>query len=94
MLSIIVLYSFAYLLLLSGSLFLFIFVRRLIVEAFERKDRRTYEAMEKELLEVLTSPSPGRAAFFRFLTPLDGLPHGCVIERSAAAASASSGHPG
>ena len=60
MLSIIVLYSFAYLLLLSGSLFLFIFVRRLIVEAFERKDRRTYEAMEKELLEVLTSSSPAR----------------------------------
>ena len=63
MLSIIVLYSFAYLLLLSGSLFLFIFVRRLIVEAFERKDRQTYEAMEKELLEVLTSSSPARAAF-------------------------------
>ncbi len=63
MLSIIVLYSFAYLLLLSGSLFLFIFVRRLIVQAIERRDLRTYAAMEGELLEVLTSPAPARAAF-------------------------------
>jgi hypothetical protein len=63
MLSIIVLYSFAYLLLLSGSLFLFIFGRRLVVEALERRDRRIYEAMEQELLEILTSSSPLREAF-------------------------------
>lgn len=67
MLSIIVLYSFAYLLLLSASLFLFIFVRRLVVEALERRDRRVYEAMERELLEVLTAAVPAReaAAFAR-----------------------------
>ncbi len=62
MLSVIVLYSFAYLACLSATLFLFIFARRLIVEARERRDRRTYEEMEGELLEVLTSPSPSRAA--------------------------------
>lgn len=63
MLSIIVLYSFVYLLFLSGSLFLFIFARRLLVEFRERKDLRIYAAMEQELLEVLTSSSPSRAAF-------------------------------
>jgi hypothetical protein len=63
MLSIIVLYSFAYLLLMSGSLFLFIFARRLLVESRERKDLLVFQEMERELLEVLTSPSPSRAAF-------------------------------
>ena len=62
MLNIVVLYSFAYLLLLSGSLFLFIFIRRLITQGRERKDLRLYEVMELELLEVLTAPDPGRAA--------------------------------
>jgi len=62
MLSTIVLYSFAYLLLLSGSLFLFILVRRLLVESRERKDLRLYLEMERELLEVWTAPSPSRAA--------------------------------
>ena len=62
MLSIIVLYSFAYLLLLSGSLFLFILARRLLVESRERKDLRVFLEMEQELLEVLTAPSPSRAA--------------------------------
>jgi hypothetical protein len=61
-LNIVVLYSFAYLLLLSGSLFLFIFVRRLITQGRERKDLRLYEVMELELLDVLTAPDPGRAA--------------------------------
>ena len=41
MLSIVVLYSFVYLLLVSTSLFLFIFFRRLFIEARERKDRRS-----------------------------------------------------
>jgi hypothetical protein len=63
MLSIIVLYSFVYLLLLSASLFLFIFFRRLFIEAREKKELRIYEGMEEELLEVLTSPDPRRAAF-------------------------------
>lgn len=62
MLNIIVLYSFAYLFLLSGSLFLFIFTRRLIIEGWERRDRRLYEDMEQDLLEVLTAPDPGGAA--------------------------------
>jgi HEAT repeat protein len=62
MLNIVVLYSFAYLFLLTGSLFLFIFTRRLIIEGRERKDRRLYEGMEQDLLEVLTAPDPGRAA--------------------------------
>jgi hypothetical protein len=62
MLNIVVLYSFAYLFLLTGSLFLFIFTRRLIIEGRERKDRRLYEIMEQDLLEVLTAPDPGRAA--------------------------------
>jgi hypothetical protein len=62
MLSIIVLYSFAYLLLLSGSLFLFILARRLLVESRERQDLLVYQEMERELLEVLTAPSPSRAA--------------------------------
>jgi len=62
MLSIVVLYSFVYLLLLSSSLFLFIFTRRLFIESRERKDRRIYEEMEKDLLEVLTAPDARRAA--------------------------------
>lgn len=62
MLSIVVLYSFAYLLLMSGSLFLFILARRLLVESQERKDLRVFLEMERELLEVLTAPSPSRAA--------------------------------
>jgi hypothetical protein len=63
MLPIIVLYSFFYLLLMSASLFLFIFFRRLVIERREKKDRVHYEAMEEDLLEVLTAPDPGRAAF-------------------------------
>ena len=62
MLSTVVLYSFAYLLLLSASLFLFIFLRRLVIQARERRDRAAYEVMEKDLLEVLTSPAPDAAA--------------------------------
>lgn len=62
MLSIVALYSFAYLLLLSFSLFLFIFTRRLIVQGRERRDRTAYTAMETELLEVLTAADPARAA--------------------------------
>jgi len=61
-LSTVVLYSFAYLLLMSVSLFLFIFFRRLLIQARERRDRAAYEVMEKDLLEVLTSPSPDAAA--------------------------------
>lgn len=65
MLSIAVLYSFIYLLLLSFSLFLFILGRRLLIEARERKDRRVYADMEQDLLEVLTAPDPrGAAAAF------------------------------
>jgi hypothetical protein len=63
MLSIIVLYSFAYLLLMSGSLFLFIFIRRLFIEARDRKDRRIYDEMEANLLEVLTARDGRRGAF-------------------------------
>ena len=62
MLSTVVLYSFAYLLLMSVSLFLFIFLRRLVIQARERRDRAAYEVMEKDLLEVLTSPAPAAAA--------------------------------
>lgn len=62
MLSIIVLYSFAYLFLLSAALFVFIFLRRLFVEARERRDLGVYQEMEKELLEVLTAPAASRAA--------------------------------
>jgi hypothetical protein len=58
----VVLYSFAYLLLMSGSLFLFILFRRLVIQGRERRDRAAYEVMEKDLLEVLTSPSPTAAA--------------------------------
>jgi hypothetical protein len=63
MLSILVLYSFVYLLLLSASLFMFIFFRRLFIEGREKNDLRLYEGMEADLLEVLTSPDPRRAAF-------------------------------
>jgi hypothetical protein len=63
MLAIIVLYSFGYLFLLSATLFLFIFTRRLIIQARERKDRRIYEGMEEDLLEVLTAPDARRQAF-------------------------------
>jgi len=65
MLSIAVLYSFVYLLLLSCSLFLFILGRRLLIESRERNDRRVYESMERDLLEVLTARDPrGAAAAF------------------------------
>jgi hypothetical protein len=60
--STIVLYSFIYLLLLSASLFVFILLRRLVIEARERRDRTAYEAMERDLLEVLTSTAPAAAA--------------------------------
>jgi len=63
MLNIVVLYSFAYLLLMSAALFLFIFTRRLLLESRERTDRRIYEGMEADLLEVLTAPDARRAAF-------------------------------
>jgi hypothetical protein len=62
MLSIVVLFSFVYLLLMSGALFLFIFTRRLVVQARERRDRTAYDTMEKDLLEVLTAPDPRGAA--------------------------------
>jgi hypothetical protein len=61
-LSTIVLYSFAYLLLLSLSLFAFIFLRRLLIESQERRDRAVYELIEKDLLEVLTASAPRPAA--------------------------------
>jgi len=63
MLPIIVLYSFFYLVLMSASLFLFIFFRRLVIESREKKDRRVYEGMEEDLLESLTATDPRRAAF-------------------------------
>jgi len=63
MLPIIVLFSFVCLLLLSAALFLFILIRRLVIVKREKKDRRLYEAMEEDLLEVLTAPDPRRAAF-------------------------------
>jgi hypothetical protein len=62
MLSIVVLYSFGYLLLVSTSLFLFIFSRRLLIEARERRDREAYDGMEADLLEVLAAPDDRRAA--------------------------------
>jgi hypothetical protein len=54
-LSTVVLYSFAYLLLMSSSLFFFIFLRRLLIGAREGRDAAAYAVMEKDLLEVLTS---------------------------------------
>jgi hypothetical protein len=62
MLSILVLYSFVYLLLMSASLFLFIVTRRMIIQVRERQDRLTYDAMEQDLLQVLTASDPGQAA--------------------------------
>lgn len=62
MLQTVVLFSFAYLFALSGSLLLFILARRLFVESRERRDLRLYGEMERELLEVLTAPDPDRAA--------------------------------
>ncbi len=62
MLSIIVLYSFVYLLLMSFSLFVFIFVRRLFIQSRERKDRSIYTDMEAGLLEVLTAADGRREA--------------------------------
>jgi len=62
MLPIIVLYSFVYLLLMSAFLFFFIFTRRMIIQARERVDQRTYDAMEQDLLEVLTAAESGRSA--------------------------------
>jgi HEAT repeats len=61
-LSTVVLYSFACLLLMSGTLFLFILLRRLLTEARERRDRAAYEVMEKDLLDVMTAASPAAAA--------------------------------
>jgi hypothetical protein len=61
-LPIVVLYSFLVLLAMSGGLFFFIFARRLLIQRRERTDRATYEAMEKDLLEVLTSPDGVDAA--------------------------------
>jgi hypothetical protein len=58
MLSIVVLYSFVYLLLLSFTLFLFIFSRRLFIESRERRDRRIYDLMELDLLKILTARDP------------------------------------
>lgn len=62
MLPIIVVYSFVYLACLSGALFLFIFLRRLLVEARERRDGLVYKIMERDLLEVLTADEPPQAA--------------------------------
>jgi HEAT repeats len=62
MLSVVVLYSFIYLALMSASLFLFIISRRLIVERRERRDQAVYDAMEKDLLAVLTATDPLAAA--------------------------------
>ena len=62
MLSIVVLFSFLYLLCLSASLFLFIFLRRLAVEAREKRDREVYAGMEEDLLEVLTAANPRKEA--------------------------------
>ena len=62
MLSIVVLYSFACLFLMSASLFLFIFARRLFVERRERREMAAYETMEQDLLEVLTAPAASAAA--------------------------------
>jgi hypothetical protein len=62
MLSIVVLFSFAYLLLMSASLFLFIFARRMVIQARERSDRLIYDAMEQDLLEVLTGDDAGGPA--------------------------------
>jgi len=60
--SIIVLYSFAYIVLMSASLFVFIFVRRLVIDSRERKEAGVAEAMEQDLLEVLTAADPAGAA--------------------------------
>lgn len=62
MLSIVVLYSFAYLFLMSAALFLFILIRRLVVVRRERRDLAAYEEMERDLLEVLTAEDPDAAA--------------------------------
>jgi hypothetical protein len=60
--STVVLYSFIYLLLMSASLFLFIFLRRLLIESRERRDRAVYQAMERDLLEVLSARDAQPAA--------------------------------
>jgi len=60
--SIIVLYSFADIVLMSASLFAFILVRRLVLERRERKEAVVAEAMEQDLLEVLTAADPVGAA--------------------------------
>jgi hypothetical protein len=60
--STVVLYSFAYLLLMSAALFIFIFLRRLLIESRERHDREAYRVMEKDLLEVLTAGDTQAAA--------------------------------
>jgi hypothetical protein len=60
--STVVLYSFVILFLLSVSLFLFIFLRRLLIESRERRDRAAYAIMEKDLLEALTAADAKAAA--------------------------------
>lgn len=62
MLSTVVLYSLAILLVVSASLFSFILVHRFFVQRRERKDRAAYAVMEMDLLEVLTSADHGAAA--------------------------------
>jgi hypothetical protein len=62
MLSIVVLYSFVYLVLMSASLFLFIFTRRVFIGFRERSDRMVYDAMERDLLEVLIAADAGGPA--------------------------------
>jgi HEAT repeat protein len=47
---------------MSASLFLFIFLRRLLIESRERRDAALYAVMEEDLLEVLTDPSPAASA--------------------------------
>ena len=62
MLSTFVLYSFGALLGVSAALFAFIFARRLLVQRREERDRAAYDAMEAELLEVLTAGDAAAAA--------------------------------
>jgi hypothetical protein len=64
-LSTIVLYSFAHLLLLSLALFMFIFFRRLWIESREGRDQAAYARLEQDLLEVLTAAdAPAAAGIF------------------------------
>ena len=47
---------------MSASLFLFIFTRRVFIGSRERSDRLVYDAMERDLLEVLTAADAGGPA--------------------------------